>query len=43
MEYFKKLMEFLTIDNAIKRNKILIILDNSSSHRAGSVKNFIEK
>ena len=36
-------MNFLTNKNAAKRNNILIILDNASSHKTGSVKEFIEK
>ena len=36
-------MYFLTNKNTAKRNNILIILDNASSHKTGSVKEFIEK
>ena len=35
-------MNILTNKNAAKRNNILIILDNASSHKTGSVKEFIE-
>ena len=43
IEYLTYLMNFLTNKNAAKRNNILIILDNASSHKTGSVKEFIEK
>ena len=43
MEYLTHLMNFLTCQNSAKRNRILIILDNASSHRAENMKSFIEK
>ena len=43
IEYLTYLMNFLTNKNAAKRNNILIILDNASSHKIGNVKEFIEK
>ena len=40
--YLKEIMNFLSEQHRVKKEKTLIIMDNSSSHRAKTVKGFLD-